>query len=82
MFIDSSVWIPIEFPPHTSEIRAESIVLIVVAVVFTGQVEYSHRKGEAGGSFDFKFDVVDGEGNKLVSQSFSISVLGKGALGF
>ncbi|KAM7157358.1 extracellular matrix organizing protein FRAS1 isoform 1-T1 [Molossus nigricans] len=45
------------------------------ADVSQGQVEYSHRKGEAGGSFDFKFDVVDGEGNKLISQSFSIIVL-------
>ncbi|XP_045713824.1 extracellular matrix organizing protein FRAS1 isoform X5 [Phyllostomus hastatus] len=40
-----------------------------------GQVEYSHRKGESGGNFVFKFDVVDGEGNRLIGQSFSISVL-------
>uniref|UniRef100_A0A8C5KIY7 Fraser extracellular matrix complex subunit 1 n=1 Tax=Jaculus jaculus TaxID=51337 RepID=A0A8C5KIY7_JACJA len=40
-----------------------------------GQIEYSHGSGEPGGSFAFKFDVVDGEGNKLVDQSFSISVL-------
>ncbi|XP_053778816.1 extracellular matrix organizing protein FRAS1 isoform X3 [Desmodus rotundus] len=40
-----------------------------------GQVEYSHRKGESGGNFVFKFDVVDGEGSRLISQSFSISVL-------
>lgn len=26
--------------------------------------------------------MVDGEGSRLISQSFSISVLGKGALGF
>lgn len=44
-------------------------------------MEYHHGKGESGGSFAFKFDVVDGEGNKLVGQSFSISVLGKGPLG-
>nr|XP_044999992.1 extracellular matrix organizing protein FRAS1 isoform X2 [Jaculus jaculus] len=42
-----------------------------------GQIEYSHGSGEPGGSFAFKFDVVDGEGNKLVDQSFSISVLDK-----
>ncbi|MBZ3891170.1 Extracellular matrix protein FRAS1 [Sciurus carolinensis] len=40
-----------------------------------GQVEFSHGTGEPGGSFAFKFDVVDGEGNKLIDQSFSISVL-------
>ncbi|XP_073093519.1 extracellular matrix organizing protein FRAS1 isoform X4 [Manis javanica] len=40
-----------------------------------GRVEYSHRKGESGGSFAFKFDVVDEEGNKLTGQSFSIIVL-------
>uniref|UniRef100_A0A8C0T909 Extracellular matrix organizing protein FRAS1 n=1 Tax=Canis lupus familiaris TaxID=9615 RepID=A0A8C0T909_CANLF len=45
------------------------------ADVSQGQVEYSHRKGESGGSFAFKFDVVDGEGNTLIGQSFSISVL-------
>ncbi|XP_075401034.1 extracellular matrix organizing protein FRAS1 [Tenrec ecaudatus] len=45
------------------------------ADISQGQVEYSHRKGESGGSFSFKFDVVDEEGNKLTGQSFSISVL-------
>ncbi|KAK2507746.1 hypothetical protein MC885_004163 [Smutsia gigantea] len=40
-----------------------------------GRVEYSHGKGESGGRFAFKFDVVDGEGNKLTGQSFSIIVL-------
>ncbi|XP_065453534.1 extracellular matrix organizing protein FRAS1 isoform X1 [Chrysemys picta bellii] len=40
-----------------------------------GQVEYSHEKGEPGGSFSFTFDVMDAEGNKLVDQSFYISVL-------
>ncbi|XP_057358347.1 extracellular matrix organizing protein FRAS1 isoform X1 [Manis pentadactyla] len=40
-----------------------------------GRVEYSHGKGESGGSFAFKFDVVDEEGNKLTGQSFSIIVL-------
>lgn len=52
-----------------------------VLVPFIGRVEYSHRKGESGGSFAFKFDVVDEEGNKLTGQSFSIIVLGKRALG-
>eukprot|EP00069_Balaena_mysticetus_P010728 bmy_20838T0 len=46
------------------------------ADISQGHVEYSHGKGESGGSFAFKFDVVDGEGNKLIGQSFSISVLG------
>ncbi|XP_025062352.1 extracellular matrix protein FRAS1 isoform X12 [Alligator sinensis] len=41
-----------------------------------GQVEYSHEKGEPGGSFAFNFDVIDAEGNKLMDQSFYISVLG------
>ncbi|XP_037685994.1 extracellular matrix protein FRAS1 isoform X5 [Choloepus didactylus] len=45
------------------------------ADISQGQVEYSHGKGESGGNFAFKFDVVDGEGNKLMDQSFSISVL-------
>ncbi|ELK16426.1 Extracellular matrix protein FRAS1 [Pteropus alecto] len=44
------------------------------ADISQGQVEYSHRKGEFAGSFAFKFDVVDGEGNKLIGQSFSINV--------
>ncbi|XP_064440740.1 extracellular matrix organizing protein FRAS1 isoform X1 [Mirounga angustirostris] len=45
------------------------------ADISQGQVEYRHGKGESGGSFAFKFDVVDGEGNTLIGQSFSISVL-------
>ncbi|KAM5339144.1 extracellular matrix organizing protein FRAS1 [Glossophaga mutica] len=45
------------------------------ADISQGRVEYSHRKGESGGNFVFKFDVVDGEGNRLIGQSFSISVL-------
>ncbi|XP_069341542.1 extracellular matrix organizing protein FRAS1 [Eulemur rufifrons] len=40
-----------------------------------GQVEYSHRAGEPGGSFAFRFDVVDGEGNRLADQSFAVSVV-------
>lgn len=50
-------------------------------VLVIGLIEYSHGKGESGGNFAFKFDVVDGEGNKLIGQSFSINVSGKGALG-
>ncbi|KAG2466459.1 FRAS1 protein, partial [Polypterus senegalus] len=41
----------------------------------TGSVEYKHEKGEQGGSFAFKFDLSDSEGNKLIDQSFYISVL-------
>nr|CAI9707391.1 unnamed protein product [Rangifer tarandus platyrhynchus] len=44
------------------------------ADISQGLIEYSHGKGESGGNFAFKFDVVDGEGNKLIGQSFSISV--------
>ncbi|XP_015220286.2 extracellular matrix organizing protein FRAS1 [Lepisosteus oculatus] len=40
-----------------------------------GFVEYRHEKGKAGGSFAFKFDLSDSEGNKLIDQSFYISVL-------
>ncbi|XP_035235651.1 extracellular matrix protein FRAS1 isoform X1 [Anguilla anguilla] len=40
-----------------------------------GFVEYQHEKGEKGGSFPFKFNLVDPEGNKLIDQSFFISVL-------
>uniref|UniRef100_A0A3Q3MY85 Fraser extracellular matrix complex subunit 1 n=1 Tax=Mastacembelus armatus TaxID=205130 RepID=A0A3Q3MY85_9TELE len=36
---------------------------------------YSHEKGERGGSLFFKFNLVDPEGNKLIDQSFFISVL-------
>lgn len=80
VLIDSLVWIPVEFPPRPSEIRAEALTAnLDFVVLFTGRVEYSHRKGESGGSFHFKFDAVDGKGNKLIDQSFSISVLGKGA---
>ncbi|KAG8515151.1 Extracellular matrix protein FRAS1, partial [Galemys pyrenaicus] len=45
------------------------------ADISQGQVEYSHRKGEPIGTFAVRFDVVDGEGNKLIGQSFSINVL-------
>ncbi|KAL2092359.1 hypothetical protein ACEWY4_012157 [Coilia grayii] len=40
-----------------------------------GFVEYVHDKGESGGSFSFKFNLQDPEGNKLIDQSFFISVL-------
>ncbi|XP_053559271.1 LOW QUALITY PROTEIN: extracellular matrix organizing protein FRAS1 [Bombina bombina] len=40
-----------------------------------GYVQYKHEKGESGGSFAFKFDVVDSEENKLIDQSFYISIL-------
>ncbi|KAG7481357.1 hypothetical protein MATL_G00065830 [Megalops atlanticus] len=40
-----------------------------------GFVEYRHEKGEKGGSFPFKFNLVDPEGNKVIDQSFFISVL-------
>ncbi|CAJ0956016.1 unnamed protein product [Ranitomeya imitator] len=40
-----------------------------------GYILYKHSKGESGGSFSFKFDVVDSEENTLIDQSFYISVL-------
>lgn len=42
----------------------------------SGFVEYHHEKGEKGGSFPFKFNLVDPDGNKVIDQSFFISVLG------
>lgn len=42
-----------------------------------GLLQYSHEKGEKGGSLSFKFNLVDPEGNKLIDQSFFISVLGR-----
>ncbi|XP_034027090.1 extracellular matrix protein FRAS1 [Thalassophryne amazonica] len=40
-----------------------------------GLLQYSHEKGEKAGSLSFKFNLVDPEGNKLIDQSFFISVL-------
>ncbi|XP_028271092.1 extracellular matrix organizing protein FRAS1 isoform X9 [Parambassis ranga] len=40
-----------------------------------GLLQYSHDKAERGGSLSFKFNLVDPEGNKLIDQSFFISVL-------
>ncbi|XP_073695623.1 extracellular matrix organizing protein FRAS1 [Garra rufa] len=40
-----------------------------------GYVEYIHEKGESGGSFSFKFNLEDPEGNRVIDQSFFISVL-------
>uniref|UniRef100_S4RN57 Fraser extracellular matrix complex subunit 1 n=1 Tax=Petromyzon marinus TaxID=7757 RepID=S4RN57_PETMA len=45
------------------------------ADVNKGLLEYRHNKGEDGGSFAFKFDIVDQEGNKLIDQSFHITIL-------
>lgn len=44
---------------------------------FPGLLQYSHEKGEKGGSLSFKFNLLDPEGNKLIDQSFFISVLGR-----
>ncbi|KAM6930976.1 extracellular matrix organizing protein FRAS1 [Xenentodon cancila] len=43
--------------------------------VSKGLLQFSHEKGEKGGSLSFKFNLVDPEGNKLIDQSFFISVL-------
>lgn len=43
----------------------------------SGHVEYIHEKGESGGSFSFKFNLEDPEGNRVIDQSFFISVLGE-----
>ncbi|TSN86075.1 Extracellular matrix protein FRAS1 [Bagarius yarrelli] len=40
-----------------------------------GFVEYIHEKGESGGSFSFKFNLEDPEGNKVIDESFFITVL-------
>ncbi|KAE8631113.1 hypothetical protein XENTR_v10001087 [Xenopus tropicalis] len=40
-----------------------------------GYIQYKHEKGDQGGSFAFKFDVVDPEDNKLIDQSFYISII-------
>ncbi|KAA8592453.1 hypothetical protein FQN60_017908, partial [Etheostoma spectabile] len=40
-----------------------------------GLLQYTHEKGEKGGSLSFKFNLLDSEGNKLIDQSFFISVL-------
>ncbi|XP_077332215.1 extracellular matrix organizing protein FRAS1 [Lithobates pipiens] len=40
-----------------------------------GYIQYKHKKGESGGSFALKFDVVDTEDNALIDQSFYISIL-------
>ncbi|XP_046698206.1 extracellular matrix protein FRAS1 [Silurus meridionalis] len=40
-----------------------------------GLVEYIHEKGESGGSFSFKFNLEDPEGNKVIDESFFITVL-------
>lgn len=44
--------------------------------VSPGLLHYSHEKGAKGGSLSLKFNLVDPEGNKLIDQSFFISVLG------
>ncbi|XP_023814674.1 extracellular matrix protein FRAS1 isoform X2 [Oryzias latipes] len=43
--------------------------------VNAGLLQYRHEKGEKGGSLSFMFNLVDPEGNKLIDQSFFISVL-------
>lgn len=43
----------------------------------SGFVEYIHEKGENGGSFSFKFYLEDPEGNKIIDESFFITVLGR-----
>ncbi|XP_061439271.1 extracellular matrix organizing protein FRAS1 isoform X3 [Rhineura floridana] len=64
--------------------RRDSLVQISVkgpvksftqADINKGQVEYSHEKGEPGGTFAFIFDVADAEGNKMVDQAFALSII-------
>uniref|UniRef100_A0AAY4BT87 VWFC domain-containing protein n=1 Tax=Denticeps clupeoides TaxID=299321 RepID=A0AAY4BT87_9TELE len=40
-----------------------------------GLLEFSHQKGQPGGSFTFKFNLEDPEGNQVIDQSFHITVL-------
>lgn len=58
---------------HGAEMQHESNT---VCPCPAGLLQYSHEKGEKGGSLSFKFNLVDPEGNKLIDQSFFISVLG------
>uniref|UniRef100_A0A8C8RJR6 VWFC domain-containing protein n=1 Tax=Pelusios castaneus TaxID=367368 RepID=A0A8C8RJR6_9SAUR len=69
---------------HLQMTRLDNLVQISVkgpiksftqADINKGQVEYSHEKWEPGGTFAFNYDVIDAEGNKLLDQSFYISVL-------
>ncbi|KAK7830950.1 hypothetical protein U0070_018494, partial [Myodes glareolus] len=63
-------------PEHPEQISVRGpIRSFTQADVNQGHIEYSHGPGEHGGSFTFKFDVVDGEGNKLADQSFAINIL-------
>lgn len=58
--------------------RQRALTIHLVAFpLFLGQVEYNHGAGNPSGNFPFKFDVVDGKGNQLMGQSFSIKVSGK-----
>ncbi|KAG8454257.1 hypothetical protein GDO86_000773 [Hymenochirus boettgeri] len=43
--------------------------------IIKGHIQYKHEKGDPGGSFAFRFDVVDSEENKLIDQSFYISII-------
>lgn len=49
----------------------------VACLSSVGLLQYSHEKGQKGGSLSFKFNLLDPEGNKLIDQSFFISVLGR-----
>ncbi|KAM8864960.1 extracellular matrix organizing protein FRAS1 isoform 2-T3 [Synchiropus picturatus] len=40
-----------------------------------GLLQFSHQKSQEGGSVSFKFDLLDPEGNKLMDQSFFISII-------
>lgn len=49
----------------------------VACLSSAGLLQYNHEKGQKGGSLSFKFNLLDPEGNKLIDQSFFISVLGR-----
>ncbi|XP_008299754.1 extracellular matrix protein FRAS1-like [Stegastes partitus] len=51
------------------------ILFTIIRIPAYGLLQFSHEKGEKGGSLSFKFNLVDPEGNKLIDQSFFISVL-------
>ncbi|XP_044284420.1 extracellular matrix organizing protein FRAS1 [Varanus komodoensis] len=58
------------------QISAEGLVRgFTQAEINKGQLEYSHEKGEHGGTVAFVFDVEDVEGNKIVDQAFLISII-------
>uniref|UniRef100_A0A8C6YA37 VWFC domain-containing protein n=1 Tax=Naja naja TaxID=35670 RepID=A0A8C6YA37_NAJNA len=70
--------------PPSCELLADVLSILFLPspsdFLLTGQVEYSHEKGEPIGAFFFVFDVTDGEANRMADLEFSINVTGKDRL--